>query len=115
MDRSSAHRDRMIGVQDEISSCFQEWASEPNQLLKALDNLDGVGLVIASGLIFSANRNTMVPFDQYTTGWCGELISYMWRRKMWWMMPIVIVLLLFGLLIGFGSSSGVGPFIYTLF
>ena len=48
-------------------------------------------------------------------GIAGELISYMWRRKMWWMIPIVIVLLLFGLLIGFGSSSGVGPFIYTLF
>lgn len=45
----------------------------------------------------------------------GELMSFMWRRKMWWMMPIVVVLVLFGLLIGFGSSSGVGPFIYTLF
>ena len=72
MDRSSAHRDRMIGIHDEISSCFQKWASDPNQLLKALDNLEGVGLVIASGLIFSANRDAMVPFDQYTTGWCLE-------------------------------------------
>ena len=72
MDRSSAHRDRMIGIQNEISNCFQESASDSNQLLKALDNLEGVGLVIASGLIFSANRDAMVPFDQYTTGWCLE-------------------------------------------
>ena len=72
MEYSPVHRDRMIGMQDVISSCFQEWATDPNQLLRALDNLDGVGLVIASGLIFSANRNTMVPFDQYTTGWCLE-------------------------------------------
>lgn len=48
-------------------------------------------------------------------GIAGELLSYMWHRKMWWMMPIVVVLLLLGLVIGFGSSSGVGPFIYTLF
>ena len=48
-------------------------------------------------------------------GIAGELISYMWRRKMWWMIPIVSVLLIMGLLIAFGSASGVGPFIYTLF
>ena len=34
---------------------------------------------------------------------------------MWWMFPMVAVLLLMGLAIGFGSASGVGPFIYTLF
>ena len=45
----------------------------------------------------------------------GELLGFLWRMKMWWMIPIVFVLLLFGLLIGFGSASGVGPFIYTLF
>ena len=72
MEYSRSHRDKMIGMQNEIASCFQGWASDANQLLKALDNLDGIGLVIASGLIFSANRNTMVPFDQYTTGWCLE-------------------------------------------
>ena len=45
----------------------------------------------------------------------GELMSFLWHNKMWWMMPIVAVLVLMGLLIGFGSASGVGPFIYTLF
>ena len=48
-------------------------------------------------------------------GIAGELLSFLWHRKLWWLMPIVIVLLLIGLLIGFGSASGVGPFIYTLF
>ena len=48
-------------------------------------------------------------------GVAGELITFLWRRKMWWMFPIVFVLLLMGLLIGFGASSGAGPFIYTLF
>lgn len=45
----------------------------------------------------------------------GELIGFLWRRKMWWMIPMVSVMLFFGIIIVFGSSSGVGPFIYTLF
>jgi hypothetical protein len=31
------------------------------------------------------------------------------------MIPIVVVLVLFGLLIVFSASSGIAPFIYTLF
>ena len=45
----------------------------------------------------------------------GELLAFLWHRKMWWMIPLVAVLLFFGLIIVVGSSTGVGPFIYTLF
>ena len=45
----------------------------------------------------------------------SELLAFLWQQKMWWMIPLVIVLLFTGLLIGFGSASGIGPFIYTLF
>ena len=45
----------------------------------------------------------------------AELIAFLWRLKMWWMIPMISVLLLMGLLLAFGSASGVGPFIYTLF
>ncbi len=48
-------------------------------------------------------------------GIAGELLSFMWHRKMFWMIPMVAVLLFFGLIIVVGSSTGVGPFIYTLF
>lgn len=48
-------------------------------------------------------------------GIAGELLAFLWQQKMWWMIPIVSVLLLFGLIIGFGAASGLGPFIYTLF
>lgn len=48
-------------------------------------------------------------------GIAAEFLAFLWQRKMWWMVPLVLVLLLIGLLIGFGSASGVGPFIYTLF
>ena len=48
-------------------------------------------------------------------GIVGELLNFLWKRKLWWLIPMVTVLLLFGLLLIFASASGVGPFIYTLF
>ena len=48
-------------------------------------------------------------------GIAGELLVFLWQRKMWWMIPLVAVLLFFGLIIVAGSATGVGPFIYTLF
>ena len=48
-------------------------------------------------------------------GIVSEIILFLWERKLWWMIPMVTVLLLFGLLLIFASSSGVAPFIYTLF
>ena len=48
-------------------------------------------------------------------GIAGELLVFLWQRKLWWMIPMVVVLLFFGLIIVIGSSSGVGPFVYTLF
>ena len=55
-------------------------------------------------------RTTAVNF-----GVAGELLLFLWKRKMWWLIPMVSVLLLLGLLLIFASTSGVGPFIYTLF
>lgn len=48
-------------------------------------------------------------------GVVGELLSFLWKQKMWWLVPMVAVLLVFGLLLIFASASGIGPFIYTLF
>ena len=44
-----------------------------------------------------------------------EFWQFLREEKKYWLMPIVIVFLLFGLLIVFGQSSAVAPFIYTLF
>jgi hypothetical protein len=49
------------------------------------------------------------------TGVVGEILTFLWQRKLWWLIPMVTVLLCFGLLLIFASSSGVAPFIYTLF
>jgi len=48
-------------------------------------------------------------------GVARELLSFLWERKLWWLIPMMALLLVFGLLLIFASSSGVGPLIYTLF
>lgn len=48
-------------------------------------------------------------------GVARELLSFLWERRLWWLIPMVTLLLVFGLLLIFASSSGVGPLIYTLF
>ena len=45
----------------------------------------------------------------------SELWSFMRVRKKFWMLPIFIMLLLFGGLIVVAKGSAVAPFIYTLF
>lgn len=48
-------------------------------------------------------------------GVVGELLAFLWERKLWWLIPMILVLLIFGLLLVLASTSGIGPFIYTLF
>ncbi len=48
-------------------------------------------------------------------GIAGELLTFLWERKLWWLVPMVLVLLLFGGLLVTAQSSALGPFIYTLF
>jgi len=45
----------------------------------------------------------------------GELWDFLRVRKKWWLLPIIIMLLLVGILIIFGQSSAVSPFVYALF
>ena len=47
-------------------------------------------------------------------GALGRLFQYLWKERVWWLIPMVVVLLLFVGLIVFGQSSA-APFIYTLF
>ncbi|MDK2742975.1 MAG: DUF5989 family protein [Nitrospira sp. BO4] len=44
-----------------------------------------------------------------------ELWAFMKERKKFWLLPILVVLLLFGTLIVLTQGSAVAPFIYTLF
>ncbi|MGI8783350.1 MAG: DUF5989 family protein [Acidobacteriota bacterium] len=48
-----------------------------------------------------------------------ELLDDLWdflrERKKFWLLPIILVLLLFGSLLIFAQGSVVAPFIYSLF
>jgi hypothetical protein len=48
-------------------------------------------------------------------GILAELVEFLWERKLWWMIPMLVVLVLFGALLLVIQSSAVAPFIYTLF
>jgi Family of unknown function (DUF5989) len=45
----------------------------------------------------------------------GELWAFLRTRKKFWLLPIILVLAVFGALLVLASSSAVAPFIYTLF
>jgi hypothetical protein len=48
-------------------------------------------------------------------GIAGELLNFFMSNKRWWMVPMITVLLLFGILMVLAQSSAIAPFIYTLF
>ena len=44
-----------------------------------------------------------------------EFWEFLRERKKYWLLPIIIVLALFGILIVLSQGSVVAPFIYTIF
>ncbi len=44
-----------------------------------------------------------------------DLWGFLKVRKKFWLLPLIIILLLFGVLIVFTSGTAIAPFIYTLF
>ena len=44
-----------------------------------------------------------------------DLWGFLKVRKKFWLLPIIIVLLLFGVLIVLSGGSAIAPFIYTVF
>ena len=44
-----------------------------------------------------------------------EIWQFLRVRKKFWLLPIIIVMLLFGALMWFAAGSALAPFIYTLF
>jgi drug/metabolite transporter superfamily protein YnfA len=65
------------------------------------------------------NEQPQSDFEKAATqqprgGFLRELWGFMAQNKKWWLLPILILLLIFGLLVIL-SGSGLAPFIYTLF
>ena len=45
----------------------------------------------------------------------GEIFAFLWQRRLWWMIPMVFVILVVGMLLVLAQGSAIAPFIYTLF
>ena len=43
-----------------------------------------------------------------------DMLHFFMQRKKFWLLPLVIVLLLFGVLLVMTSGSAIAPFIYSL-
>jgi len=48
-------------------------------------------------------------------GLLKEFIQFLWHRKLWWLSPVILILLLLGVLIVFTEGSSLAPFIYAVF
>lgn len=50
-----------------------------------------------------------------TMSFLSEFLRFLRTRKRFWLLPLLIVMLLFGALIVLAESTAIAPFIYTLF
>jgi hypothetical protein len=48
-------------------------------------------------------------------GFIREFWSYLRARRKFWLLPVLLVLLLFGGLLILAKGSAIAPFIYTIF
>jgi hypothetical protein len=60
------------------------------------------------------NQNRVDIVDAYLTVPI-EIVRFLWARKLWWLVPVAICLLIIGGMLLLAASSPVAPFIYPLF
>ncbi|OGM14998.1 hypothetical protein A3D84_01880 [Candidatus Woesebacteria bacterium RIFCSPHIGHO2_02_FULL_42_20] len=44
-----------------------------------------------------------------------ELITFLWKQKLWWMIPMVTILVFFGIFLIAAQGTSIIHFIYPLF
>jgi len=59
-------------------------------------------------------KRTWVHDLRSRLGVVGELFAFLWKVKLWWLIPMLIVLLVFVVVFVFAPSTPLGQFIYTI-
>jgi Family of unknown function (DUF5989) len=67
-----------------------------------------------AGAVTSKKSNKTLGRGE-TIGFLAEFWLYLRERKKFWLLPIVIVMVLFGGLIVLTKGTALAPFVYTLF
>ena len=62
-----------------------------------------------------ATRVNVVKVESIMGSLTKELYAYLGARKKWWLLPIMLILVMFGGLLILAQGSAVAPFIYTIF
>jgi hypothetical protein len=44
----------------------------------------------------------------------AELMAFLWAQKLWWMIPLVLMMLFMLFILAFANATALGPFIYPL-
>jgi hypothetical protein len=48
-------------------------------------------------------------------GVLGELLMFLWKRKLYWLLPLIVTLAIFAVLIIASGSGGIAAFLYPVF
>jgi endonuclease III-like uncharacterized protein len=71
---ANQHKSSCLDQFSSIENYFKRYSeSNHNQLLEGICSLEGIGITIGTGLIWSAHRNLRIPFDKYTTTYSLKL------------------------------------------
>ena len=66
MNYAEIHKHECLNNIETIQNRFHQFGSDHNKLLRSLKGIPGIGITIASGLIWSVFPENRVPFDKYT-------------------------------------------------
>lgn len=61
-----------------------------------------------------ANKTNWVKDLQSRLGVLGELFGFLWKVRLWWLIPMIVMLFLFAIIFVFGANTPLAPFIYSL-
>jgi hypothetical protein len=73
--------------------------------------------MMSSNIETTKNKNKPGALEDFflRMGVLGELMQFLWKRKLYWLIPMMITLALFAVLMILASNPATNPFIYSLF
>lgn len=74
-----------------------------------MDDFDGLRRVMGLGHRDDSRQ------EEASMDFLSDLWRFLKQRKKFWLLPLIVIILMFGALMVFASGSAIAPFIYTLF